>query len=59
MTREAVMRALGGDAERGADLGVHEAVTRAVGANELVDDSSGDESGASDEECPVIAHPRG
>ena len=58
VTREAVMRGLGGDAERGANPGVHEIVTEAIGADELVDDSSGDETGASDEQRPITACPR-
>ena len=37
VTREAVMRGLRGDAERGADVGVREILTEAAGADELVD----------------------
>lgn len=58
VTREAVIGGLGGDAERDADIRVHEVVTEAIGADELVDDLSGDETGASGEQRPITACPR-
>ena len=58
VTREAVMRCLGRDAERGADVGVREVVTEAVGADQLVDGRSDDETGACDEQRPITGYPR-